>query len=179
MLTFFFGAGLAFFIALLAWGDDIRRPQNQIQEIEKEFRISFKLKKKEIKSLARDSSKVGFLDKMSTLIALGKSGKLKVDELPLLNEMENLNKHKRELETIYNQRYFSVIVLTVFCLISGALSYFNGSESFLGLGLSYNIFYLILLVIGVFLTITNLVVGYFKETSFLKELYDFGDKIEG
>ena len=124
--SFFFGSGMALFISLLAWGDRIRRQQDDILQLEKNYiaRLKKRLKKnkEDILPVIRDPSRFSFGQQMDSAIGLFK--KVSGKELKLRSQIVKLREEHLELTKLFSTRYYLIVVLTGVSFLYGILSTF-------------------------------------------------------
>ena len=186
--TLFLGSGFALFIALLAWGNQIREPRKEIRNLENEFRMEFDLNKSEVNPLIRDRDskknvkKYTFTDTNLALISIMEKNTLQdAKRVGLLKKLKELNKTRQELENHYKGRYILTLILTFLLFIFGSISLYTSDMKIDIQPYSFsvnNIFFLIVLTVMVIITI-NLVIAYTKEEAFIKKMSDISDDIEG
>jgi len=181
LMSFFYGTGIALFIALIAWGDNIRKPGEEVLSIEDKFRNILKLKKAETIPLLRESSKYNFSKQMETIAYLWEKD-FKGKDLQLLSEIKELHKKRSSLDSIYDFRYLLVFFITILSFFFGGLSLLIGRtiifnyQDFL---FTNNKAYLLVFMIAIFITLINLYCGYNKEKEFVEKIRNISDKIEG
>jgi len=177
--SFLFGTGVALFLALLAWGDMIRKPRNSVSELEKSYIEQLKEKgktKQQILPIIRPPSEYSFSEQMSSLIDLW-DNKVKGKELQLRTDFKKLYVQKKNIEGFYSFRYYAVIIFTVVCFAMGILSSVLGSvDLFKGISLDVVSIGIFLFVIHIILA--NLIIAYQMENKFVKDLYKTFDKLE-
>jgi len=168
------GIGIALFVVLLAWGNQIRSIQKYTRDLERELIETKNLPWKDIKILTNQNSRVE--DKQLSLSRLMKKRKLKSKDLPkLLQLFEKLNGVKENLKEIskskYNLTFYSILVF----LICGGISLLNIKVPFKDVIFSLNI----LLGIIPFIFILFLLINIFKTNekeedfdSIIEDIYD-------
>jgi len=194
LMELFFGSAFGLFIALLAWGDQIRKPRKEIMQLEERFRDEYNLPKQVTNPFIRksyqtlqDSTKYSFLQQTKAMIKLLENPKMRKCNVKLLEEFRKLHEIREGLEKKYRIRYFFsiglCILLFVFSILSGIYSnifiIFKLVELHKMAGINLNSLYFILVLVLIAIIITNLVTTYFKEEQFIKSLYEIDDKIEG
>ena len=186
--TLFFGSGFALFLVLLAWGNKIIEPRQEISELEDEFVNAFKVSKRKFKPLVSKSYEKlstspldGFLEQVNSMVDM--MDKLKgPDDVEVIKKFQLLHHKRGELEKFYNSRYMLSLVLTFISFISGSLSIYNGSSSGVEVNgfftMSFNLIYLIIFIGFVFSMLTIMTFIYFLEEKFIK-LLDETDTLIG
>lgn len=118
---FLLGAGLAFLIVVLGWGDQIRGTQEKILTQEREYLNTLRLKWGEVQALFRDSG-----DQTTRLAALlrliGRESVANVVNIQLVADFEKLAKIRAILENMYRRRFNLVLAASVCMLVFGLLS---------------------------------------------------------
>jgi len=175
LITFFFGAGIVLFVTLLAWGENIRKPREQILDLEDKFKQILKVPKRDINPLLKQS-KYNFTEQMNAILDLIKKKKLKGVHIDSLKEFEKSNEKRKKLEFIYKFRYFGVLILSILSFLFGILSINTGTD-YIYKSFTYNGFYFSLFLIIVAAILINLIVGYFLEESFIKNIIKISDEI--
>jgi len=170
--TFFMGSGFALFIALLAWGNKIREPRQDIRELEDKFVKSFETDRRDIKPLITNSYESikghlieGFSDTMDALVEIMDKIERKED-IALIKKFKDLDKLRKRLEKFYKMRYLFSLIFTFILFLLGIFSEANGNETFIG-GRVYNQFYLCIFIIFVFIILITISSIYFLEEEFI------------
>ena len=133
LMELFFGSAFGLFIALLAWGDQIRKPRKEIMQLEERFRDEYNLPKQVTNPFIRksyqtlqDSTKYSFLQQTKAMIKLLENPKMRKCNVKLLEEFRKLHEIREGLEKKYRIRYFFsiglCILLFVFSILSGIYS---------------------------------------------------------
>jgi len=167
---FLLGVALALFISLLAWGDQIRKPKEELLIIEKNYFKNIKKEKTKILPLLRQSSKSSFQDRINTIFDLGADKNISASDLELITKIKDLHKIRNKIENYYDNRYNTTIGLTVLSFFFGGLSFF--------LRLEINLVFLSIVIITIFYLLKNLHTTNKKEKLFFKKLYNILDKLE-
>ena len=175
--TFFFAAGVALFIALLAWGDSIRKPRDEIVELERNYINQLKKKKHQILPLLRPE-KYTFTQQMSSLIELWDI-KLTDKDIELRKIIKSLNDDRKFIEKCYSTKFFSTISLTLITFILGFLSiYYGNCIFFIGKIISsWNKVFITIFVLILLMILSNMIITNGKEKSFLNSINDALDKL--
>ena len=184
--TLFLGSGFGLFIALLAWGNQIREPRKEIRNLEYEFRTEFDLEKSEINPLIRDTDKkvkkYSFMDTSLALISVMEKNTLQdAKRVKLLSKLKDLNKARKRLEKLYKSRYILTIILTFLLFIFGSLSLYTSETSIDIQSSSFSIsgIYFLIVLIFMLVIMINLVIIYIREEIFIKMISGISDDIEG
>ncbi len=186
--TFSFEASLAILIALLAWGDQIRKPRELVSEVENKFLLKLKTKRTELNPILHDISeenskyfKNSLTDIAKAAVKLMDSGELNENTIPIITKVQELNASRSKLEHKYQSRYFETIFLDIWFTGSGLLSLLNGSNTittFEGKNITFDIIYgAVLIAIGAAI-LMNLIATYFKENSFVHQTEQADDLVE-
>ena len=180
MNSILIGTGIALFIALLAWGDQIRKPRDSLHELEKNYLEQLKRrgkKKSKILPLIRSSSEYTFRQQMSSLLEVW-DDKTEDTDLTLRDSIQSLHDQKKSIENHYNFRYYTVIGLTLISFIFAVVSDYWGS-------ISTHIWQITIdhLLIGTFFIIILIIIGNLiscncKEQKFIQDLYSAFDKVD-
>jgi hypothetical protein len=168
--TIFLGSGFALFIAILAWGDQIRSPRKEILRLEDIFREKFNLSKKNINpsllkgyNIIKEASQSSFLIQTQAIIEILNSEKLGSYDRQLLKDSLELQNLRKGLENFYNKRYLLTILTTIVLLILGILS-ISISFSYQMIIVSMSVSYIMVSFI-----ILNIILTYFTEKTFIRK----------
>lgn len=184
MDSFFIASVLAIFIALLAWGDAMRKPQEFLAVLEKEFIQNLKIKKSKILPILDDESEFTFLEQMTSLIDLWETDFGKI-ELQLRNNIITLRSKKQSIEKYYTFRYYFVITMLFISIIFSGISLSIGNEKLTFLKIKYfpsqSVDELLMMIyfICIILVVFNLIRTNQKEKSFLDILNKSNDLLLG
>ena len=186
--SFSFEACLALLIALLAWGDQIRKPREAVNVVENMLLSKLKVAKKDLGTLINDtynrnSSKLGYGLAEVTQAAINLRDSKKLDEttIPMIEKLKKLNESRGKLEFQYEGRYFATILLAIWFGLSGLLSIGNGSvaiATIYGISVVYDSLYGIVVIAIVSFILVNLVLTFFMEGKFLKDSETTENSIE-
>jgi hypothetical protein len=123
---FLFAGGLALFVALMGWSDQIRNPQRDVRELEIEFRKKTNIKNKDlnpiIKNFYQDKENIdaSFFGEIKSITKLLVGGKLKGEEnVKLLENFKTANGYVDKMEGLYRWKYRGVIFLTFLFFVGG------------------------------------------------------------
>jgi len=117
---FLFGSGVAFFIALLAWSDQIRGINQEIRELEKRFMESTGIEKRTFLNIVKSESPD---DRGLALLEVVSSGRIKnKDSAELLQIFTTWNKQWSSIESLSIWKYYMTISLTISLFVVGFLS---------------------------------------------------------
>jgi len=181
------GTGFALFIALLAWGDLIRKPRKDVAELEDDFRKEFDLKKKYFNPLlhnndesSADAPKYNFFDETKAMAGIIGNKKLKGKNIKLLTEFKELNNIRYSLEKKYNFRYILSLYFLISLFVLGIISLFTQDISFVIYTVSIDISYMYLCLVTIFIImfIYNFFSAHTTEDAFVAKIYEIDDKIE-
>jgi hypothetical protein len=117
---FLFGSGLALFVALLGWSDQIRGFDKDTRELEKDFLNTTGLDKHQFLSVIKAATPLG---QLASLTAVMRSEKLKsADSVILLAIFKKWHEDWTHLQHISNYKYNLTVLLTITFVTSGLLS---------------------------------------------------------
>ena len=120
MSLFLFGSGVAFFIALLAWSDQIRGINQEIRELEKRFMESTGIEKRTFLNIVKPESPD---DRGLALLEVVSTGRIKnKDSAELLQIFTKWNKQWSSIETLSIWKYYMTISLAISLFVVGLLS---------------------------------------------------------
>jgi hypothetical protein len=182
--SFFVGTGIAIFIALLAWGNQISKPREDLLGLEERYIHFLRRKKKQILPLLRHPSKYKSTQVMKALMGFVGDSKTGEEEIALIEEIKGLHKVKKELEGYYVFRYYAVITLTVCSFFFSYLSIMYGKANiaFQILGtkipFSFNTILMVAFFAFIMLIIRNMIITGIVEKRFMEALYTALDRIE-
>jgi len=131
--SIFLGSGFGLLIALLAWGNQIRLPREEIRNLEEKCKNKFKLKKKDIEGILDKKEpytkyqNISYRERIKILIHAVDEGKIKEPEQ--IEALKTLNKNHeicKKMKKLYNIRFnLSVVLLILFFIFGILLIYFN------------------------------------------------------
>ncbi|MBI2129460.1 hypothetical protein HYX19_03290 [Candidatus Woesearchaeota archaeon] len=181
------GSAFGIFIALLAWGDQIRKPRKEIMELEETFRKEFNLKKSVTNPLIRksynsmqSSNRYSFLQQTKSMIQLLENPSIKGENIKLLNQFRKLHGIRQQLETDYTFRYIFSIWLCVILYSFGIISIYTNELTFslFNITIEFNIVLLFIVIIMIGVLIHNFFIVHKGEELFVNEIYSTDDRIE-
>lgn len=186
LINLFLGSGFALFVALLAWGNQLKQPRKEVLTLENSFRKEYHLPKSVTNSLTkkqydelRDSSSISFLDQAK---AMGDLIEKNVDDgaIEILNKFNRVHDIRLRLERAYNFRYNFSLILCVFLFIFGVVSAFTQDVVFnlFKKTFSFNLFFLFIVLCFVALLIYNMFWTHKKEQVFIESLINIDENIE-
>jgi type IV secretory pathway TraG/TraD family ATPase VirD4 len=186
--SLFLGSAFALFLALLAWGDQIRKPKKEITELEDQFRKAFGVEKKIFNPLFRKtydetkpSQKYSFLEQTKAMIGVLENKKLKGSNAALLNRFKELHDVRKDLEKKYTFRYLFTIWFCVGLFIFGLASIFTNEVMIKIYSANIQIVSIAMFIcslICITVIIINLLRTHNKENEFVTKLYAVEDAIE-
>lgn len=178
LTLFLFGSGLAFFIALLGWSEQIRSTGKETREVEAKFLQKHKIEKSELLRIVRATNPEEQLEALTQLMT---SGKLKtVPDVEVLGMFERWNRMLSKLEKYYTYKYDLTIVLTICMFLSGIGSLFTHPQDRLSLLCVVAPVELLLLLVPVALIAAILVIVILanaEERSFRGLLVSISDRV--
>jgi len=182
LTNFFLGTAVALFISILAWGNFIKEPREDLLKLEQKYVESLGEKRKKILPLIRPYSKYTFKEQMSAALEVWSNEKVQNTDIQLFKEIKELHNIRKKLEIQYSFRYFGTILLMIFCFIIGILSELSGEKSWIiikgGIIITNNWFFIFIFLISILIMIINCLSIYFKENKFAKKLFEALDKTE-
>jgi len=123
LATFFLATAVALFIALLGWGDQIRTPQKESKQLEKEFMEKHGIDWEDLRYIIRKGEKVTPGKKMMALTNLMKKRKLKTKGIAEHSDcLKELDIAKVNIEKINLSKYNLTVYLTILFFIFGIIS---------------------------------------------------------
>jgi hypothetical protein len=177
---FFLGTAIALFISILAWGNFIKQPREDLLKLEEKYIESLGIKKTQILPLIRPYSTHTFKQQMNAVLDLWSSKKAKGEDAKLSNEIRTLHKLREKLEVQYAFRYLGTIFLILISFILGVLSSIYGEISWniykTEISIVNNWMLFSIFIIIVFLMLVNSLMIYFKENTFAKTLFETTDR---
>ena len=131
--SIFLGSGFGLLIALLAWGNQIRLPREEIRNLEEKCKNKFKLKKKDIEGILDKKEpytkyqNISYRERIKILIHAVDEGKIKEPEqIEALKTLNNNHEICKKMKKLYNIRFnLSVVLLILFFIFGILLIYFN------------------------------------------------------
>ena len=155
MFILFFGSGFGLFIALLAWGNQIKSPHSDIMDIENEFIKNYHLTKKSFIALIREKqltkldNKYSFGDKMSSIFEMIEKGITDSENINTLKEFQNYHIIRYYLENLYNTKYLLSLLLAYLLIISGIFTFYysDSAQYFIGIVILWILIILTILLI--------------------------------
>lgn len=120
LTLFLFGTGIAFFIALLAWSDQIRGINQDIRELEKRFLDSSGIEKRTFLRIVKPESPD---DRGLALLEVVSAGRIKnKDAAEVLQIFTKWNKQWSGIESLSVWKYYMTIALTIALFVIGIAS---------------------------------------------------------
>lgn len=180
LIGFFFGTGIALFISLLAWGNFIKQPREDLLKLEERYIGSLGSKKEKVLPLIRPYSTHTFKQQMTAVLDIWSDKKTKGKDIKLSNEIRTLHGLREKLEFQYAFRYLSTLFFTIVSFALGIFSslygeiswnFYNTKFSIINNWLFLSIFLSIVLIM-----LMNSLIIYFKENKFAKTLFEATDK---
>lgn len=118
---FLLGGGLAFLIAILGWGDQIRGTQERIFGQERLFIRKLKLRWKDVRASIRETSTPA--KKLASILRLLGSNKIQdVEDIELMRSFSSLDTIRTKLEKDYKTRFQLVLISSIVMIASGISS---------------------------------------------------------
>lgn len=120
MEEFFFGAGIALLISLVAWSDQIRSLHKETLEAESLLYTNRNINWRRIKQLIRKKvDPQTILDELNRM--LKKESSENIDNIELILKLRSIDKKLRYLENLHNLKYNFILFLTAAFLIAGVV----------------------------------------------------------
>lgn len=174
------GTGIALFIALLAWGNQIRKPRDSLHELERSYLEQLKKrgkKKNKILPLIRPSSEYTFRQQMNSLLEIW-DDKTQETDLELRDSIQSLHDQKKSIEHHYIFRYYTVISSTILSFIFAIVSNYWGLVEINLWAININHILIGSFFIIIIIVIINLISCNCKEQKFIDDLYHAFDKVD-
>jgi hypothetical protein len=124
LTLFLFGSGLALFIALLGWSDQIRGFDNYTKELEQRFLDKTGIKKRDFLDIVRPKSPDEQLDAFARVDGEGRVNNPETIEV-LRTFSEKLQQLWSRVERLSNWKYKLTIALTIILFLTGIISLFT------------------------------------------------------
>lgn len=123
LTLFLFASGVALFVALAGWSDQIRGIDKDTRELERTFLAGTGVSKKSFLSVVKAASPD---DELTALTAVMAGGTLQnVDSIRLLGIFKNWHKDWKHLESVADVKYTLTVALTFSFFLSGLISLFT------------------------------------------------------
>ncbi len=120
LTLFLFGSGLALFVALLGWSDQIRGIDKDTRELENTFLTATGVDKRQFMSVIKASTPQAELKALTVVMC---SGKLRnPNYVQLLDIFKTWHEDWTHLQHVSSHKYNLTIALTIAFLLSGILS---------------------------------------------------------
>lgn len=127
LTLFLFGSGLALFVALLGWSDQIRGINKDTRDLETRFLATTRVEKSTFLAVAKSTDPNRQLQAVANLI--GSAQLARVSDVELLVLFKSWNQQWDKLERFSSYKYDMTIVLTVLMFLSGVTSLFTSAGS--------------------------------------------------
>jgi hypothetical protein len=178
LTLFLFGSGLALFVALLGWSDQIRGINSDTKNLATTFVEKTKISRKHFLSAVKPASPD---EQLIALTALMVSKKLTtVPNVELLSKFKQWNEQWGKLESLSSRKYDLTMALTMSLFLAGVASLFtNASSRFHIRNLSARVEVLLLIVplLIVAALICILILASRQERLFKELLNEIEDKV--
>jgi hypothetical protein len=147
LTLFVFGSGIAFFIALLAWSDQIRGIDQDIRELETRFLERTGIEKQTFLRIVKPKSPD---DRGEALLEVVSGGRIKnKDAAELLQIFTKWHKQWSWIESLASAKYYATIALTFLLFLVGFASLFTKpTMHLLILSMKWNVEMLVLIPPG-------------------------------
>ena len=167
MTLFLFGGGVALFVALLGWSDQIKGINSDTRELERRFLTTTGIDRKVFLSVVRSESPA---ENLRALTEIYSSGKLKTaPDIEVLGIFQNWNRKWTALERLSKWKYRLSIVLTYSLFLGGLLSLLitpHSEVQIFNFRASVPLLILIIPMLGFLGILTMITVANFKEAYF-------------
>jgi len=157
LTLFLFASGLALFIALLGWSDQIRGFDNDTKELEQRFLNKTQIKKRDFLEIVRPKSPE---EKLAAFARVDSEGRIEnAETIDVLRTFaEELNQPWSRVERLFKWKYKLTVALTIVLFLTGIISLFTTptqQASFYAVSMRVEMILLILpvLLIGLLLAI--------------------------
>lgn len=177
-INLLFGSGFAVFIALLAWGNQIRGPRKEVMQLEEAFRKEFSINKSTSNALIKESfdkkksAKFTFLQQTKAVLDVFDNPDVGDKDYSLFKQFQKLHGIRKQLEKDYKFRYLASVWLCIALFIATILVYF----------LSAFIYIENIIILLIFLHIGIIIYNFFRtykgENIFIDEISKINDNIE-
>lgn len=175
---FLFGSGLALFIALLGWSDQIRSTTRETRDLEKRFLEQHGIHVSELAPVIRPKNPNEQLEALTKLITRDKiKTRSAAQALPLFQQW---NEKLTTLEKYYSIKYDLTIVLTICLFVAGIVSLLITPWSRLvifGYSLHPEIAVLLIPMSVLVVIMAIIIIADFKEKAFHRLLQSLLDKV--
>lgn len=124
LTLFLFGSGLAIFIALLGWSDQIRGFDNDTKELEQRFLNKTRIKKRDFLEIVRPKSPE---EQLAAFARVDSEGRIEnAETIDVLRTFaEELNQPWSRVERLFRWKYKLTIALTIILFLTGIISLFT------------------------------------------------------
>jgi hypothetical protein len=157
LTLFLFGSGTAFFIALLAWSDQIRGINQDIREMELRFLKGTGIEKQTFLRIVKPESPD---DRGSALLEVVSSGSIKnKDSAEVLKIFTKWNKEWTGIECLSTWKYYMTIALTIMLFVVGIASLITNSSQYIELSsIQFKVEMLLLIPVAILVTIILIII---------------------
>lgn len=178
LTLFLFGSGLALFVALLGWSDQIRGINRDTKDLASKFMEKTKIRRQDFLSAVKPTSPD---EQLIALTALMVSRKLTtVPDVELLSKFKQWNEQWGSLERLSSRKYDLTMALTISLFLAGAASLFTKASSRLhirNLSARLEVLLLIVPLLIVAALICILILASGRERLFKKLLNEIEDEV--
>ena len=127
LTLFLFGSGLALFVALLGWSDQIRGINKDTKDLESKFLENTKIRKDDFLAVVKVTAPAEQLHAIANL--MGSERLTTVSSVELLSLFKKWNEQWGDLERLSSRKYDLTIALTVSLFLAGVASLFTNAKS--------------------------------------------------
>jgi hypothetical protein len=178
LTLFLLASGLALFVALLGWSDQIRGINKDTREMEQKFLETTKVDRAVFLSVVKPASPD---EQLAALTEILISGKLKdVAKVEVLQIFQTWHRKWTTLERLSVWKYRLSVILTYFLFAAGALSLFADPHAEVSVWHFHIRELLVILLIpigGVLAILTIITVANYREAYFHELLTSLSDKV--
>ena len=177
--SFFLGIGITLFIALLGWSDQIRTPQKESKQLEKEFMERHGIDWEDLRYLVREGNKVTPTKRVKSLMSLMEKRQLESNGIVNhFDVLKNIDKSKEKIEKINMLKYEHTIYLTILSFVFGIGSMITNLV-FRGALIEYvvDIIFIVVVVMFVFSICSKMLIVNKEDEFFRKSIKMVSDEV--
>jgi hypothetical protein len=178
LTLFLFGSGLALFVALLGWSEQIRGMSHDTRDLERQFLEITRIKKKDFLSIVKPTSHE---ERLAALTQALVSGKPKtVEQVEVLGIFTKWHRKWTGLEALYAWKYRLTLVLTWTLFAAGVASLHTSPEATVSLPFIHARLEVLILAVPMVLILAVLVIivaANLREGYFSQLLNELGERL--
>lgn len=119
--SFYFGTGVAIFLVLLVWGNQISNQRNEVLELEERFIKTIGQRKSTILPLLRDPSKYSFSRLTSSLIDCLQDRTINQEFVKYYNQITHVYSIFKKLTRCYEIKFLTATVMVALSFLFGTI----------------------------------------------------------